>query len=238
MKLVVDHREVALREHLADVAVDWRLLDLGDVVIEAGDGTALLVMERKSIKDLAASIKDGRYRAQKDKLMSSYNRDALCYIIEGKLSFADNTGILVSGIGMDALHSCVLNTALRDKIRVFQTSDAKDTCDLIQQIFKRYSRDPNAYTVDGGEKGGSELHVPKCRNGTQEECFVAQLCQVPGVSTKTAQAIVEVHKSIATLVDILKVEGAGALSQIKTESNGKKRALSKTVIDNLVSYMT
>ena len=45
----------------------YKNLDLGDIIIEYND-IPLIIIERKTIPDLLASIKDGRYKEQKKRI--------------------------------------------------------------------------------------------------------------------------------------------------------------------------
>ena len=58
-------------------------LDLGDIVIQNGDDA--IVIERKTIADLAASIQDGRHREQKARLIDNYPQSRIVFLIEGVL---------------------------------------------------------------------------------------------------------------------------------------------------------
>jgi ERCC4-type nuclease len=69
-------------------------LPLGDVII-ADDKDEKLVIERKTIGDLLASIKDGRYEEQSYRLNGSdYHNHNIIYLIEGDINrvnrFKDN----------------------------------------------------------------------------------------------------------------------------------------------------
>lgn len=58
MKLVIDNRE---RDLLAIIGECHRKnLDLGDIIVYDDDDNEVLVIERKTVKDFAISIKDGR----------------------------------------------------------------------------------------------------------------------------------------------------------------------------------
>ena len=68
MKLVVDVRETAIHDKLVSllpttppVEILLKPLHLGDITIENDKGETLVLFERKSLFDLLASIKDGRY---------------------------------------------------------------------------------------------------------------------------------------------------------------------------------
>ena len=43
-------------------------LDLGDIIISTNEDEELMIIERKSLNDLASSIKDGRYAEQSYRL--------------------------------------------------------------------------------------------------------------------------------------------------------------------------
>ena len=72
MKIKVDSREKGLIRHFDQVSTDISIstanLSLGDVIICDDHDNELLIIERKSIKDLAYSIKDSRYEEQSYRL--------------------------------------------------------------------------------------------------------------------------------------------------------------------------
>ena len=67
MKITLDMREKDLLKKIVPLcnnlnlkmSIQSTILDLGDVIISDDEGEELLIIERKTIKDLAASIKDG-----------------------------------------------------------------------------------------------------------------------------------------------------------------------------------
>lgn len=63
-------------------------LPLGDMIIYDQNNTELLMIERKSLLDLAASIRDGRYAEQSFRLNNcSLHNHNIIYLIEGDLRF-------------------------------------------------------------------------------------------------------------------------------------------------------
>jgi ERCC4-type nuclease len=96
MIIKLDIRESELisliTEHIKNVPAFKQLelktesLPLGDVIIN--DGTKdLIIIERKSIRDLAASIKDGRYEEQSYRLNGiDHHNHNIIYLIEGDLN--------------------------------------------------------------------------------------------------------------------------------------------------------
>ena len=96
MKLKIDNREKKLIKLLEIYKKEFGLkniestvekLDLGDFIICDYDGNEKLIIERKSLNDLASSIKDGRYVEQSHRL-TGYNmhNHNIVYLIEGDLS--------------------------------------------------------------------------------------------------------------------------------------------------------
>ena len=63
-------------------------LPVGDVIISSTDETVRIVFERKTLLDLAASIRDGRYKEQSHRLQAipGVHCHNVVYIIEGDLA--------------------------------------------------------------------------------------------------------------------------------------------------------
>jgi len=96
MKLILDERERDLYEKCDSIIssnttyihLSKEVLPLGDVYVKTDEGKDVLIMERKSLSDLLASIKDGRYEEQSYRLMhsSGFPPHSVIYIIEGSIS--------------------------------------------------------------------------------------------------------------------------------------------------------
>ena len=70
LELFIDNRETKLIS-LLDGIIEFQVmqLDIGDIQI-VNDKQIVIVLERKTLSDLAQSIKDGRYKEQKARLTS------------------------------------------------------------------------------------------------------------------------------------------------------------------------
>ena len=96
MKIILDDREQQLyhlvneKNEILDLklTIEKKTLPLGDIVFVDDDGKELLIVERKSLSDLVASIKDGRYDEQSYRLIHSSGlyRHHIIYLIEGGMS--------------------------------------------------------------------------------------------------------------------------------------------------------
>ena len=92
MFVKIDYRETDLRttmnllfkEHSHEIQLEN--LFLGDIIILNDELEEKIIFERKSLYDLAASIKDGRYAEQSYRLneCSQHNHN-IVYVIEGDL---------------------------------------------------------------------------------------------------------------------------------------------------------
>ena len=83
MELIIDNRE-STKSYFEEKNYEWvsfENLDIGDYMFKYED-KIILVIERKSIQDLASSIKDGRYREQKSRLLNNYSKNNVLFLIE------------------------------------------------------------------------------------------------------------------------------------------------------------
>ena len=92
MFIKIDHREtdvltnmsLLFRDHSHQITVEN--LHIGDIILYDNDNNEKIIFERKSLYDLAASIKDGRYTEQSYRLNNcSCHNHNIVYIIEGDL---------------------------------------------------------------------------------------------------------------------------------------------------------
>ena len=90
MKIKVDIREKKLipllkalnKDYNYDIEIIVERLDLGDIIVTNDSNDELLIIERKSLNDLAASIRDGRYAEQSFRLTNeSLHNHNIVYLI-------------------------------------------------------------------------------------------------------------------------------------------------------------
>lgn len=120
IRLVMDDREcrgpmpAALAAH--DVfAVEVQRLPVGDYCLDDA-----LLFERKTLLDLAASIKDGRLFDQALRLAHAELRGAL--VLEGS-----SGDLLANGMRMESIRGALVNVSLFIGLPVLRTRDAMDT---------------------------------------------------------------------------------------------------------------
>ena len=201
---MLDDREHGLRELLPSWPVAH--LAVGDIWIgvtpmaesqEPEISPNGILIERKSVADLEASIMDNRYREQRSRIMAyaTEKKAHVAYIIEGEL---DRFGFRLS---KQALLKHLTRLALRYHIAVFQTASIKETAELCQILMEQWTKDPTTfeqpatmtYVETRGKTRESNSDDPKVFLST-----VLQACR--GISAAGAQAIMGVFPSLDSLM--------------------------------------
>lgn len=251
MKIILDDREHQLynlvneKNEILDLklTIEKKTLPLGDIVFVDDDGKELLIVERKSLSDLVASIKDGRYDEQSYRLIHSSGlyRHHIIYLIEGGMSQVLNP------TEKKMIYSSMLTLQLYKGFSIMKTTSIHETAEWI--IY-------SANKLSSMVKKGHELWSPesaiieqvpsnycsvvkktKKDNVTPENIGEIILCQIPGISSVSAITIMKEFKTISNLIDKVK-EDPYCLNGIVCETKGKQRKLGKNVIQNIIAYLT
>jgi ERCC4-type nuclease len=176
-------------------------------------------------------------------MLEAYESSVVYYIIEGTFDYVE-ADVMLNGISKKAMISCVINTMIRDNIKVFVTKNVKETFHLIQAIYTRVQKEPEKYVKTADiDSSKAEIPVQKGRGAlSKEDCYKNQLCQIPDVSLKTASAIVKKFPSFKEMLNTLSTlddtEKLKILKEIRTEdNNGKQRRISEKVAKNIIEYI-
>ena len=236
--LKIDNRECRLIEllNLDFLQISYENLQYADIVFEV-DGVPILYIERKTLDDLSASVKDGRFFNQKSAMLQNIDRNMIYYLIEGQIDYTE------TDIQNKIIVSCVLNTMIRDDIKVLYSKDMLQTTNIIIRIAERLYKHPEKYV--NVSRTHYEKIITKFRASelSKDKFFENVITQIPGVSTKSAKAIAAKFGSLRGLHDALngktEHEKLGILSNIVTEdSHGKRRKISSKIVKNIVEYFT
>jgi ERCC4-type nuclease len=158
-------------------------LKLGDIVISHDDGggnggNELLLFERKSLNDLAASIKDGRYAEQSFRLggYESVPNHNIVYIIEGDLSkWKENTKYgCKNRVNKKTLLSSMCSMLYYKGFSVIRTMNMTETCELILNWADKLQREHGAkkpyYSFNGsGSSGGAKMEKQESQEPQEPE---------------------------------------------------------------------
>ena len=113
-------------------------LHIGDVVFEDVSGNPVLIFERKTLMDLAASIKDGRYNEQSFRLdkEATHNHNII-YIIEGDIERYNEKRTRIS---KKTLISCMFSLLYYKGFSVIRTNTICETADTIVFFADKYDK--------------------------------------------------------------------------------------------------
>ena len=178
-------------------------LPLGDVILHdpsqgQGLGRDIVIFERKTLADLAASIRDGRYKEQSFRLIETaaatgFHTHNIVYIIEGDLARYDERH---TQIMKTALQSAMVSLMYYKGFSVVRTMNVGETADFILHFADKVAKEGPLSVADTGTtattaQGYSEVSAKKEKRDyiTRENIGEIMLAQVPGVSAKMASAI-------------------------------------------------
>jgi ERCC4-type nuclease len=282
MKIRVDNREHELLKYIKELIVNIPLfkdlevqvenLPLGDVII-SNNVEDKLIIERKSINDLAASIKDGRYEEQSYRLNGlNHPNHNIIYLIEGDVNrinrFKDNKmekltlyssifslnyykGFsVIRSFSIDESAIFICNTA--NKLRKGEVDNKQP---YYQNTFKqKISLNTNEISSDNLEEKTNNLEQED-ENNSSDKNYVSvikkikkdnitpdnigeiMLCQIPGISSVTAIAILDKFKTLSNLITQIQ-ENENCLKDITyTNSKNQVRKVNKTCLVNLVKFL-
>ena len=186
-------------------------LPLGDIIISK-ESEEKLVIERKTVHDLMASIKDGRYEEQSYRLsgMKHHNHNII-YLIEGDVNkvnrFKENY------IDKLTLYSAIFSLNHTKGFSVLRTFSLSETaifiCNSASKLIKNEVEKKKAYYSIGealeSEESCEKDYVSvikkiKKENITANNIDEIMLCQIPGISSVTAIAIISKFKTISNLI--------------------------------------
>ncbi len=207
--LYIDTREKKLLPHIQSEYIE-KQLDLGDIFIDSS--SYKLMIERKTISDFNASLRDGRYRNQKLRLLEWRDSDItmkrVIYILETNGDTKDS-----------AYWGAVINASLRDNIIVIQSDNTKKTAEIIDDIKKKV--DDNKF--ENLKITRNEIYLEGCNNNKKGDYsnpvtfYLGALTLIPGISKNISAEIVQQFPTLILLIDEIKKNLAN------TELKMKKR---------------
>lgn len=200
-RLTIDNRENKIIENCNQLEIlhTVQSLDVGDLRIDGPSGQVFL-FERKSLCDLALSLRDGRFKDQKDRLLGVLQREPLtsvAYIIEGTFHYSQPKKIVNGRITLQTIYSLLNTTQLKYRIPIITTKDVMDTTMYIKSFLDQLSKNDDFMPVSSGSNAGCFEHtslMPKISNNRKtdpQSILTSMLTAIPGISFKTACGIIE-----------------------------------------------
>jgi ERCC4-type nuclease len=219
--LILDDRERALVAQCTSLGMDAsvRRLPLADVLV-VGEGEAVcLAVERKTLADLRSSLVDGRFVDQRGRLIETYHREHVVYIIEGDL--ADYTNV---DIGV------VVSLQFRDRVTVIRTHDVRHTARMLHKLDTCANTERLCARVRPPE---TVAKVAKANTDTPGGALAAFLRVLPGVSPKMASAVVTRFPSVKALCALVEEDDRVAFETLKDIQCGSRKlgpVISKRIV--------
>ena len=226
------------------VTLKSETLPLGDAIIFDDDGKERAIIERKTLNDLAASIRDGRYAEQSYRLngcvVPNHN---IFYLVEGALS---SYNPIKTRLDRKALLSAFTTIGYFKGFSLHRTNSLGESAEWLlsfadkikRQKDKGYYEDssPASATSESGGYIAVSSRVKK-DNITVSNIGAIMLAQIPGVSTAVATAVMEHAGSMKKLIELL-TTNAKALDSVTTcTKTGKERRISKTARANIYNFL-
>lgn len=146
--LIVDTRERFLHKLIQDTFIENNIhfevkqINTGDYLICEHVGNSIEILaciERKTLKDYAASFKDGRYSNTNKMLdLRETTNCQLYYFVEGQVFLAPTTRI--AGIPYKSIVNSTIHQMIRDNIHTVRTKDEQGTVDTLVEFIRSYEK--------------------------------------------------------------------------------------------------
>ena len=247
MFIKIDYREndllttmnLLFKEHSHEVQLEN--LAIGDIILLNEKQEEKIIFERKSLYDLAASIKDGRYSEQSYRLneCSQHNHN-IVYIIEGDLERYNPTK---GRMDKKTLYSALITLNYFKGFSVLRTKSINETCELIVNFADKLGKEPKKTSYYDENKVEKEVNYcevmkkQKKNNITSDNIGEIMLSTIPGVSNKSAISIMKEFKTIRNLLAALEKDDKCLDSFKITCDSGQTRKISKTCIENIKQFI-
>ena len=245
----------------ADIKLISQTLPLGDIIINDGTNDCIII-ERKTLSDLAASIKDGRYEEQSYRLNGlQHHNHNIIYLIEGDM-YRFNT--FKERIDKQTLYSAMFSINYFKGFSVMRSNNLEETamvaCNMAYKLvgglkagkLGYYSNNLQPKPTDAtssDQNNNADADAPtekdycsvikkvKKDNITTENIGEIMLCQIPGVSSTSALAILAQFKTLPNLIKSIQEDENCLNTVCTTDSNGKSRKISKTAIATIIKFL-
>lgn len=261
----IDYREKQLLQFIneklkdnQDIRVTSENLPLGDVILCDTRGNEKVIIERKTMLDLANSIQDGRYKEQSFRLQEiNLHNHNIMFIIEGKCGEHD---LRYSRVKQSALYSACVSLFYYEGFSLFRTYTTYETAEFIIRMAMKLNRETKktsyyetediipiqteiSQVSSQKESTSSQSYIEvskriKKNNVTPENIGEIILSQIPSISTATSKAIMQkCNGSFSSLIQNIQNDKDYLKNVSYITTSGQSRHISKTSIQNILNYL-
>ena len=250
MKIIIDKRERDLLDKLTiyleifenkNLILESDVLPLGDILVK--DNNNILIIERKTINDLLASIKDGRYTEQSLRLSQNNecNNHNIIYLIEGNITSRSKDEKRI-------IYSTITSINAFKGFSVMRTSNIDETTEwlicMTDKLYRGFKNNKllfsNNQEINNQEINKNYTEVIKCvkkENVTKDNIGEIMLMQIPGISATLAKAILNNFNNFQEFIEKINKD-VSCIDHLTYECNGKSRKINKNCIENIKHYLT
>ena len=242
----------------ANIKVEIVLLPIGDIlIVDAENKETKLIFERKSICDLSASIKDGRYEEQSYRLdgLNHHNHNII-YLIEGDVNKTARG--MNTTQAKQTVYSAIFSLNYYKGFSVIRTFNMEETaifiCNTASKLIKERNGKKSYYSFTNSNSIPTVLNqspveertdkdyvnvVKKIKkdNITRDNISEIMLCQIPGISSVTALAIIEKHKSLSNLLTELSKDDNCLKDISYTNTKGQSRKINQKSAEIIKQFL-
>ena len=138
-KEIIDYLNFFNENSKNKIIINVTTLDLGDYVFyDEKNEKNILIIERKSLNDLEASIKDGRYNEQSFRLNeANIENHNIFYLIEGSIINYKNKAF------KNTLYSSLFSLSYYKGFSVFNSLNMRETAEIIYAFMNKFLRESN-----------------------------------------------------------------------------------------------
>lgn len=243
-----------------DIKLVVESLPLADIIFVDEETTNLeLFIERKSVSDLLSSIKDGRYEEQSYRLdgLNHHNHNVI-YLVEGDVNKVNR--FKDSSMEKLTLYSAIFSLNYYKGFSVIRTFNIEESaiflCNTFVKLNKGKKANKKAYyknVIETSPQEDTENQLPnleksdkdyvnvikkvKKENITSDNIGEIMLCQIPGISSVTALAIMKQMGSLPKLLKELENE-PNCLKDISyINAAGQTRKINKSTGETIIKYL-
>jgi len=254
-----------------NLIIKTEVLPIGDIIITNDNDIEKLIIERKSVSDLLASIKDGRYEEQSYRLNGlEHHNHNIIYLIEGDVNRI-NRFKSDNKVEKLTMYSAMFSLNYYKGFSVFRSFSLEESatiiCNMAYKLDKEalgkssyYQNKVASHLVNEEQTGGASINENcvsssvdveqsekdyvsvikkvKKENVTPDNIGEIMLCQIPGISSVTALAILEQYKTLPNLIKEIEANNDCLNNITSTNSKGQTRKINKTSIANIVKFLS
>lgn len=255
--------QISLIPAFKSIQIKSETLPIGDIIIN-DETEDKIIIERKSVNDLLSSIKDGRYEEQSYRLNGlNHHNHNIVYLIEGDVN---KFNYFKSAVPAEKLtfYSAMFSLNYYKGFSVFRSFNMEETANIICNMAYKIGKDltkkcyyqnkisneapMNETALVANIDDSDEVQLTdkdyvgvikkvKKDNITPDNIGEIMLCQIPGISSITALAIMEKYKTIPNLIKEIELDSETMKDLSYTNAKGQVRKINKTSIANIVKFL-